>query len=75
MVKLSLPPDDYSLLHQMSSQELRLPEQMVRWLIRQEALKRGLAARRQQSIENSKSASVKVCETHDTTGAFAEINS
>jgi len=56
MAKLSLPPDDYSLLHKMSSQELRLPEQMVRWLIRQEALRRGLAAETQQPMENSKIA-------------------
>lgn len=57
MLKVHVPllNDEYSMLHQMASQELRLPEQMVRWLIRQEAEKRGLTVEVQQTFRNDKS--------------------
>ncbi len=44
MTKVHVPllNDEYNMLHQMASQELRLPEQMVRWLIREEAARREL---------------------------------
>lgn len=43
-MKVLVPPEYYNVLHQMSSEDLRLPAQMVQWLIRQEALRRGLVS-------------------------------
>jgi hypothetical protein len=53
-VHVSLSNDEYNLLHRISSSEFRLPEQMLRWLLHQEAARRGLS--NQVGQTNSKSA-------------------
>ena len=65
MVNIRVPNDDYGLLHKMSSQELRLPDQMIRWLIRQEAEKRGLARSSGSGSGNGKTAANITCEVHE----------
>lgn len=57
MLKVHVPlsNDEYNALHQMASQELRLPEQMVRWLIHQEAKRRGLTIGTQKPAMNDES--------------------
>jgi hypothetical protein len=55
------------VLQSLCEQDVRPPQDQLRWLVLNEAKRRGL-----QSPENSKIASVKVATT--TTGDFAGIN-
>lgn len=65
-VHVPLSNDEYNLLHRISSSEFRLPEQMLRWLLHQEAVRRGLSSQGKGKSDGSVFA--------DTIVAFAEVN-
>lgn len=66
-VSADFPMHERDILQQLCDQDIRPPAEQIRWLVLNEAKRRGL-----QPTENSKIASVKVRPS--PTGDFAGIN-
>lgn len=66
-VTVDFPVYERDVLQELCEQDIRPAQEQLRWLVLNEARRRGL-----QTLENSKSASVEVATTQ--TGAFAGIN-
>ena len=66
---IALTNDEHKILFDIADRDLRLPEQVFRWLIRQEAARRGLTVEAQPTARNNK---CDVSASHSPTVAFAE---
>jgi hypothetical protein len=65
-VHVPLSADEYNLLHRISSSEFRLPEQMLRWLLHQEAARRGLS----NQVIRANNTTAHALPEKENTGAF-----